>query len=179
MLKIALVAIVMTSSFAFAQQKSDLGELEVGADAQNSSAYLSQTDAEVIAHINKEIAQKCDDHGCTFVSRVDQKKGWTITFNAGNGQSNNASGSTYYIGSGTASQGNQNYYGVSISYTNMTCTSDFKIQEDDFTNNIGRALQERENNSVLNMKPLSTDMKFIQLIKLEIYKQLAAGGCLR
>lgn len=179
MLKRVLAITLMSSSLVYAQQKSDLGELEVGSQAQNSQAYLSQTDAELIAHINKEIDQKCDNHGCTFVSRVDKKQGWTVTFNAGNGSSANNSGSTYYIGSGSTPQANQNYYGVSISYTNMTCTSDFKIQEDDFTNNIGRALAERENNSALSMKPLSTDMKFIQLVKLEVYKQLAQGGCLR
>ncbi|MFZ3231052.1 MAG: hypothetical protein WA160_12670 [Pseudobdellovibrio sp.] len=179
MLKIILATLAMSSSFAFAQVKSDLGELEVGSEKQNKEAYLSQTDAEVIAHMNKELSEKCDTLGCTFVSRVDKKKGWTITFNAGNGSSNGGSGTNYYIGSGNAAQTNQNVYGVSLSYTNMTCTSEFKIQEDDFKNNMGRALAERDENGVLVMKPLTTDMKFIQLIKLEVYKQLAQSGCTR
>ena len=180
MLRVVMTAVILVSTMGFAQsQKNDLGELQVGAGAQNTKAYLSQTDAEVIAHMNKEISEKCDSHGCTFVSRVDHKSGWTVSFNAGNGNANNTAGTTYYIGSGATTSGNQNYYGVTISYQNMTCTSDFKIQEDDFTNNMGRALAERENNSALSMKPLSTDMKFIQLVKLEIYKQLSQAGCLR
>ena len=179
MWKLVTVASLVATSLCFAQANNDLGELEVGAAAQNKQAYLNQTDAETIAHINKEIAEKCDSHGCTFVSRVDHKKGWTVAFNAGNGNGVNSAGTTYYIGSGQATSQNQNYVGVTISYQNMTCTSDFKIQEDDFLNNIGRALAEREGNSVLTMKPLSTDMKFMQLIKLEIYKQLSQAGCLR
>jgi len=179
MLKLVTMASLLVTSLCFAQANNDLGELEVGAVAQNKQAYMNQTDAETIAHINREIQQKCDDQGCTFVSRVDHKKGWTVSFSAGNGTGSNTTGTNYYIGSGNASAESQNYYGMTISYQNMTCTSDFKIQEDDFLNNIGRALAEREGNSVLTMKPLSTDMKFIQLIKLEIYKQLSQAGCLK
>jgi hypothetical protein len=171
----SLVTILSLSSFA----QQNLGELEVGSNAQDKQAYVSATDAAVIAHVNAEIADKCDSHGCTFVSRVDHKKGWTLTFNIGNGSAgNNGSGTTINLNGNNQSSSNQNYYGMSLSYTNMTCTSDFKIDMDDFINNKARAIAEREDGTY-SMKPLTSDMKFVQLLKLEIYKQLGQAGCLR
>ncbi len=158
-------------------QTSDLSELEVGSKKQDAQTYLSQTDAELISHMNNEIEEKCDDHGCTFVSRVDHKKGWTIGFNIGNGNNNN--GTSIYLNGGQSANSNQNYAGVSLSYTNMNCISDFKIDMDDFINNKARAIQERDVDGTYAMKPLTSDYKFVQLLKLEIYKQLGQSGCLR
>lgn len=170
-----LVSFVVVVSFCAHAQQS---ELDVGSRAQDNKAYLSQTDQAIIAHMNREIEEKCDEHGCTFVSRVDHKKGWTVTFNAGNGQANNGTGTVINLGNGSQGSQNQNYYGISISYTNMTCTSDFKIDMDDYINNKARAIAERDSDAY-GMKPLTSDMKFVQLVKLEIYKQLAQAGCLR
>lgn len=174
--QILMCLVMLVSAAAFAQ--SNLGELEVGSNAQDKQAYLSQTDAAIIAHVNEEIKEKCDSHGCTFVARVDHKKGWTVTFNLGNGPANNGTGTVINVGGGTTSTQNQNYYGLTLSYTNMTCTSDFKIDMDDFINNKARAIAEREDGTY-SMKPLTSDMKFIQLLKLEIYKQLGQSGCLK
>ena len=172
---IGLMTLLSLSSFA----QQNLGELEVGSSAQDKEAYLSQTDAATIAHVNEEIKDKCDSHGCTFVARVDHKKGWTVTFNIGNGpMGNNGTGTTINLNGNNQSAENQNYYGVTLSYTNMTCTSDFKIDMDDFINNKARAIAEREDGTY-SMKPLTSDMKFVQLLKLEIYKQLGQSGCLR
>lgn len=172
---IGLITFLSISSFA----QQNLGELEVGSNAQDKVAYLSQTDAATIAHVNEEIKDKCDSHGCTFVARVDHKKGWTVTFNVGNGTNGNSgSGTTINLNGNSQSTTNQNYYGVTLSYTNMTCTSDFKIDMDDFINNKARAIAEREDGTY-SMKPLTSDMKFVQLLKLEIYKQLGQSGCLR
>lgn len=173
-LLMSLMMLVSASVFA----QSNLGELEVGSNAQDKQAYLSQTDAAIIAHVNEEIKEKCDSHGCTFVARVDHKKGWTVTFNLGNGPVNNGTGTVINVGGGTTGIQNQNYYGLTLSYTNMTCTSDFKIDMDDFINNKARAIAEREDGTY-SMKPLTSDMKFIQLLKLEIYKQLGQSGCLK
>jgi hypothetical protein len=168
-----LATLLSVSTFA------QLGELEVGSKAQDNKSYISQTDAAVIAHVNEEIKDKCDSHGCTFVARVDHKKGWTMTFNLGNGPANaGGTGTTINLGNGQQAA-NSNYYGISLSYTNMTCTSDFKIDMDDFINNKARAIAERESDGTYNMKPLTSDMKFVQLLKLEIYKQLGQAGCLR
>ncbi len=172
--KLLLSLLIVASFNAQAQQ----AELEIGSKAQDNEAYLSQTDQAIIAHMNREIDEKCNEHGCTFVSRVDHRKGWTITFNAGNGQNANGSGTTINLGNDNSKTTNQNYFGVSISYTNMTCTSDFKIDMDDYINNKARAIAERENDAY-GMKPLTSDMKFTQLVKLEIYKQLAQAGCLK
>ena len=174
-LLMSLVMLLSVSTFA---QQSNLGELEVGSNAQDKQAYLSQTDAATIAHVNDEIKEKCDVHGCTFVARVDHKKGWTVTFNLGNGPVNNGTGTVINVGGSSSVTQNQNYYGLTLSYTNMTCTSDFKIDMDDFINNKARAIAEREDGTY-NMKPLTSDMKFIQLLKLEIYKQLGQSGCLK
>lgn len=174
--QILMSLVMLVSAVAFAQ--SNLGELEVGSNAQDKQAYLSQTDAAIIAHVNEEIKEKCDSHGCTFVARVDHKKGWTVTFNLGNGPANNGTGTVINVGGGTTGTQNQNYYGLTLSYTNMTCTSDFKIDMDDFINNKARAIAEREDGTY-SMKPLTSDMKFIQLLKLEIYKQLGQSGCLK
>ncbi len=175
--KIIFSLVTLLSLSGFAQQ--NLGELEVGSNAQDKQAYVSATDAAVIAHINEEVKDKCDSHGCTFVARVDHKKGWTMTFNLGNGPaSNNGSGTTINLNGSGQSATSQNYYGLSLSYTNMTCTSDFKLDMDDFINNKARAIAERED-STYSMKPLTSDMKFVQLLKLEIYKQLGQAGCLR
>ncbi len=174
--QILMSLVMLVSAAAFAQ--SNLGELEVGSNAQDKQAYLSQTDAAIIAHVNEEIKEKCDSHGCTFVARVDHKKGWTVTFNLGNGPANNGTGTVINVGGGTTATQNQNYYGLTLSYTNMTCTSDFKIDMDDFINNKARAIAEREDGTY-SMKPLTSDMKFIQLLKLEIYKQLGQSGCLK
>ncbi len=172
---IGLITLLSLSSFA----QQNLGELEVGSSAQDKESYLSQTDAATIAHVNEEIKDKCDSHGCTFVARVDHKKGWTVTFNLGNGPvGNNGSGTVINLNGENQSATNQNYYGVTLSYTNMTCTSDFKIDMDDFINNKARAIAEREDGTY-SMKPLTSDMKFVQLLKLEIYKQLGQSGCLR
>jgi hypothetical protein len=154
-----------------------IGELEVGTATQDNQAYMSQTDATLIAHMNQEIEEKCDRHGCTFVSRVDKKKGWTIAFSAGVGSQNNGTGTTINLGNSNQNQ-NQPNYGVTLSYTNMSCTSDFKIDMDDYINNKARAIAEREEGTY-NMKPLTSDMKFVQLLKLEIYKQLGQAGCLK
>lgn len=183
---------VLTSLVLFAQQPPEtqpvistqtqtttekgLGELEIGTVKQDSKSYLSQTDAALIAHMNAEIEEKCDEHGCTFVSRVDKKKGWAISFNAGVGNQTGAAGTTINLGGANQNQ-SLPYLGVNISYTNMKCATDFKIDVDDFINNKARAIAEREDGTY-NMKALTSDMKFIQLIKLEIYKQLAQGGCL-
>ena len=158
-------------------ETTELAELEVGSKKQDTKSYLSQTDAELVSHMNKEIEEKCDEHGCTFVSRVDHKKGWTIGFNIGNGNNNN--GTSIFLNGNQSTNENQNYAGVSLSYTNMNCTSDFKIDMDDFINNKARAIQERDNQGAYNMKPLTSDYKFVQLLKLEIYKQLGQSGCLR
>lgn len=169
----SLATLLYLSSFA----DQNLAELQVGSNAQDKSAYQSQTDAALIAHMNEEIADKCDSHGCTFVSRVDKKKGWTINFNLGNGPAgNNGAGTTINLGNGTSTASSQNYYGVTLSYSNMDCTSDFKIDMDDFINNKARAMAERDGSTVA-MKPLTSDMKFVQLLKLEIYKQLNQSGC--
>lgn len=171
---LSLVTFLSISSFA----QQNMGELEVGANEQDKLAYLSQTDAAMIAHVNNEIKDKCDSHGCTFVARVDHKKGWTVTFNIGNGPSNGGTGTVINVNGDSSQNQNQNYVGLSLSYTNMKCTSDFKIDMDDFINNKARAIAEREEGSY-NMKPLTSDMKFVQLLKLEIYKQLGQSGCLR
>ena len=172
-----LVSLIILLSFQANAQSADLSELEVGSKKQDAQSYLSQTDAELISHMNKEIEEKCDEHGCTFVSRVDHKKGWTIGFNIGNGDNN--SGTSIYLNGNQSSSSNQNYAGVSLSYTNMNCTSDFKIDMDDFINNKARAIQERNIDGAYSMKPLTSDYKFVQLLKLEIYKQLGQSGCLR
>jgi hypothetical protein len=176
--KLIFTLALIASVSGFAQQNT--GELEIGSEAQDSAAYLSQTDAATIAHINEEIKDKCDDHGCTFVARVDHKKGWTVTFNVGNSPvNNNGTGTTINLNSDNSNAvTNQMSYGVSLSYTNMTCTSDFKLDMDDFINNKARAIAEREDGT-FRLKPLTSDMKFVQLLKLEIYKQLGQSGCLR
>ncbi len=175
---LGLALIIGASSFA----QQNLGELEVDSSTANKAAYLSQTDAATIAHVNEEIKDKCDSHGCTFVARVDHKKGWSVTFNLGNSpqNANGGTGTTINL-NGNNSNTAQNQmlsFGASLSYTNMTCTSDFKLDMDDFINNKARAIAEREEGSY-SMKPLTSDMKFVQLLKLEIYKQLGQSGCLR
>ncbi len=177
--KLVFCLALILSASSFAQQ--NLGELEVDSNTANKAAYLSQTDAATIAHVNEEIKDKCDSHGCTFVARVDHKKGWTVTFNLGNSPQNMSGGTGTTInlnGNNSNTVQNQLSYGVSLSYTNMTCTSDFKLDMDDFINNKARAIAEREDGTY-SMKPLTSDMKFVQLLKLEIYKQLGQSGCLR
>ena len=179
MFKVYISTLVfLFAACSFAQQnQTALTELEVGSKKQDSATYINQTDADLIAHMNKEVAEKCDEHGCTFVSRKDKRKGWTIAFNIGNGSSNTGT-SIYLNGNSNSSNDNQNYAGVSVKYENIDCVSDFKIDMDDFINNKVRAVAEREEGSY-NMKPLTSDMKFVQLLKLEIYKQLGQSGCLR
>ena len=160
--------------------QSELAELEIGSDEQNKQSYLSETDARMIAKMNQDIDQKCDAHGCTYVSRTDHRKGWTISFNVGNGPVSNTNGTGTVINVNGNSNENQNanYYGVTVSYTNMSCTSDLKIDVDNFINMKARAIAQREDGTY-QMKPLTSDMKFIELLNLEIYKQLGNSGCLR
>lgn len=163
---------------AWAQQAgTGIGELEVGTAAQDQKTYLSETDSKIIEHMNQEIEEKCDNHGCTFVSRKDKKKGWTISFNAGIGAQNNQGTGTIVNLGNNIQQQNQPNIGVNITYTNIDCVTDFKIDMDDFINNKARAIAEREDGTY-NMKQLTSDMKFVQLLKLEIYKQIGAAGCL-
>jgi hypothetical protein len=171
--------IVAAAQISLAQVQDSTNELEVGAQAQDRQSYLSQVDRSIIDHVNNEIREKCDSHGCTFVARVDHKKGWTVTFNLGNGPVAYGSGTVINVGGGSSTvAGSDTYYGLTLSYTNLKCTSDFKLDLDDFINNKARAIAEREDGTY-NMKPLTSDMKFIQLLKLEIYKQLGQSGCLR
>jgi hypothetical protein len=169
------LAMVLSLS-GFAQQAG--GEFDTGANAQDAQTGAAQTDAAFLAHVNKELDTKCDSNGCTIASKTQQKKGWTVSFNIGNGSSNGGTGTTINLGNGTSQSSNQNYYGVSLTYTNMKCTTNFKIQDDNFINFIGRAYAQRNNGSAADMKPLSADAKFVELLQLEIYKQLGQNGCL-
>ena len=53
-----LVSLIILLSFQANAQSADLSELEVGSKKQDAQSYLSQTDAELISHMNKEIEEK-------------------------------------------------------------------------------------------------------------------------
>jgi len=169
--KIILVSLMLSSvcNYLYA---NELSELEVGSTARIEQVKSSLTD--LVASISKEVEQRCDEQGCTLISKVTNNKGWTVMFSVGTGAAA-GNGTNIYL-NGQQSNEQQNSVGVSIRYENKECLSSIKIGRTDLENLVARGRGQR-NSDLSDMRPLTSDDKFIELIKLEYGKLLSQNGC--
>ncbi len=83
--------------------------------------------------IEEDMTLACQGSMCTIAQKTTHNRGWSITFNVGQGGygggygygNGNGGGSTVIVGDPNFS--NDPYYGVTLRYENYRCTSDTNI----------------------------------------------------
>ncbi len=153
---------------------------EVGADQDLAEDYLSNSPSAIQARIRADVEEKCDKLGCTIASTHRVDKGWTFGLNVGHGN-NNGSGTIYVIG-GAQQTTDSDYVGVSVTYKNMTCDSELKLEKEWFMTLKSYGAYARSKNPADYNEPVSVakpDTKFFALVYAEMIKQLSQAGCSR
>lgn len=91
---------------------------------------LKNDPATIQDKIQAQMELVCDDGMCTIVEKTTHNRGWSVTFNAGVGSNNmyGGGGGTVII-DGDLNQGSEPYYGVTVRYENMKCTSQVNVPE--------------------------------------------------
>lgn len=91
---------------------------------------LKNDPATIQDKIQAQMELVCNDGMCTIVEKTTHNRGWSITFNAGEGSNNlYGNGGGTVIIDGDLNQGSEPYYGVTVRYENMKCTSQVNVPE--------------------------------------------------
>jgi hypothetical protein len=91
---------------------------------------LKNDPATIQEKIQAQMELVCDDGMCTIVEKTTHNRGWSITLNAGQGSNNfYGGGAGTVIIDGDLNQGSEPYYGVTVRYENMKCTSQVNVPE--------------------------------------------------
>lgn len=79
--------------------------------------------------IQEDMELACEGSLCTFAQKDTHNKGWSVTFNFGEGSGNGMYGQGDTIIIGDANLQSQQFWGVSIRYENFKCASSIKIDK--------------------------------------------------
>lgn len=174
---VSIFFILLSCTFSFAQNKEK--EFEIGADEENAQKYLSNSPSAIQARMVEEVAKQCNNNGCTIAAMEREDRGWTVAMNIGHGNAMNNSGNTFIIGGPTNTSNNdQNYVGVTVTYRNLKCNTELKLQKEWYLTltSYGAYARDENNKPVPVAKP---DTKFFALVVTELAKQLNQAGCTR
>lgn len=162
-------------------QEQNQEKFSVGQDETHAEEYLSNSPSAIQARMVEDVKDKCDAYGCTIAATKREDKGWTFGLNIGKGNpsNNNNNGNTFIIGTtGNSNRYDSEYVGVIVSYRNLECNTELKLEKEWFLTlkAYGAYARDENNKPVPVAKP---DTKFFALIVTELTKQLGQAGCNR
>ncbi len=118
MKKIILMTALLMSSFTFATNVDDLF-----AGGEREFEFERFADDSILMAIDQDAELACDAGVCTLHAVTNNYGGFEVSFNVGEGEQDNGSGTTIYTGgSGYQTDGNSEYWGFTVKYSRGKCT---------------------------------------------------------
>jgi len=122
--------VIASASFAFAN------EFDKESPEYDSKKQVKNDQATIHKKITEDMDVSCKGSLCTIAQKDTHNRGWSVTLNVGEGPAGygygygygNGGGSTVIVGDPSQNQ-NQQYYGVTVRYENMHCTSNTNIDK--------------------------------------------------
>lgn len=127
MIKFLLVAVIATTStVVFAQSTHDYNSQ---VSEYDEKPVVENSLADIHARVNQDMELACEGSLCTAVIKNSHQRGWTLTFDVGEGSPNYGQGTVIITDGNAMNQTPQPYWGARATYENIRCTSTVEIDK--------------------------------------------------